>query len=225
MEDRLVLLELAHMGAMERFVDIRTSDLGSRIGSSQQSASIYLNRLASKQLIQRIRKKSGSSVRITEDGMELLLGLYGQLRSIFEKQRKIELKGRISKGLGEGAYYLSQRPYKEQLKELFELDPYEGTLNIELYKKDSPVLDLLRKGGGTKIEGFISQGRSFGSCICYPCEVNGINSVIMIPNRTLHVATLEVVSGVKLRDELDIEDGDEVTVSITYPCRRNMKDK
>ena len=217
MDDRLVLLELSHLGALERFVNITTMHFGELLGISQQSASIYLNRLESGNLIERVRKKDGSSIRITKDGMDLLLGLYGQLKSVFETSRRIDVKGHISRGLGEGAYYLSQGQYKKQLIEHFDMDPFEGTLNIELSKRDSPVLDLLRKGTGVKISGFRSQGRSFGSCICYPCTVNGKDGVIMIPNRTLHVGTLEIVSNVKLRDELDLQDGDDVIVSITFP--------
>jgi riboflavin kinase len=217
MDERLILLELSHIGALERFVDMTTKQLGDIMGTSQQSASIYLNRLEARDLIERIRKRDGSSVRITQEGMDLLLGLYGELRSVFETSRVIDVRGHVSRGLGEGAYYLSQKPYKEQLKERFGIDPFEGTLNIELARRDSPVLDLLRKGRGVKVAGFRSQGRSFGSCICYPCMVNGRDAVIMIPNRTLHSATLEVVSNVKLRDHLGLEDGDDVTVSITFP--------
>ncbi|MEA3558536.1 MAG: DUF120 domain-containing protein [Candidatus Thermoplasmatota archaeon] len=220
MDDRLVLLELSHLGALERFVNITTIDMGELLGVSQQSASIYLNHLESGNLIERVRKKDGSSIRITKEGMDLLLGLYGQLRSVFDSPRRIDVKGHLSRGLGEGAYYLSQYQYKEQLIEYFNIDPFEGTLNVELSKRNSPVLDLLRKGAGVKISGFQSQGRSFGSCICYPCTVNGKGGVIMIPNRTLHMETLEVVSNVKLRDELNLRDGDDVIVSITFPVAR-----
>ncbi len=218
MDDRLLLLELSQLGALEHFVDITTEKLGDLLGTSQQSASIYLNRLSSRRLIERIRKKNGSAVRITEKGMDSLLGLYGRLRSVFETSRTINVTGSISRGLGEGAYYLSQTPYQEQLKEKLHMKPYKGTLNVELSKRDLPVLDLLRKGGGVKIEGFQSQGRSFGSCLCYPCTINGVRAVIMIPNRTLHLGIIEVVSDVKLRDELELRDGDRVELSITFPA-------
>jgi CTP-dependent riboflavin kinase len=40
----------------------------------------------------------------------------------------------------------------------------------------------------------------------------------MVPNRTLHVSTLEIVSAVKLREELSLEDGDSVELRLTYPA-------
>lgn len=221
MDNREVLIELAHMGAMEKYINITTRKLGEVLGTSQQSASIYLQRLEDSGLVNRVRRNRGTSVTITKDGMELLMGLYNQLRSLFEVSRNIEVKGNISIGLGEGAYYLSQGRYLEQIKEKFGFEPFRGTLNIELTTKDAPILELLRKGPGIVIEGFRSGGRSFGTCLCYPCEVNGSGGVVMVPDRTVHVSTIEVISEVKVRDHLCLKDGDEVTVSITYPAHEN----
>ncbi|MFW3145438.1 MAG: DUF120 domain-containing protein [Thermoplasmatota archaeon] len=217
MDDRLILLKLSQLGAIERFIDLTTDKLGVILETSQQSASLYLKRLESRGFIERIRKRNGSAVRITREGLEQLLGLYGQLKAIFDTSREIRVRGTITKGLGEGAYYLSQKRYKDQLKHYFDMEPFEGTLNIKLSIRDSPVLDLLKKGTGIKIEGFVSDGRSFGSCICYPCRINNVKGAIMIPNRTLHVGTLEVVSDKRLRDELGLKDGDQVEISITFP--------
>ncbi len=220
MDERILLLKLARMGAMEHYITITTSSLGEEIGTSQQSASIYLKKLSSKGLVERSLKRAGTSLRITNDGVELLMGMYNELGSLFGTGREIEAVGKISCGLGEGAYYLSQQGYIDQIKEQFHIDPFPGTLNILLSRPYVPLLDLLRKGPGIKVEGFRSGERTFGACLCYPCSVNEIKSVVMVPNRTLHNDTIEVVSDVKLRDELMLEDGDRVTVSITYPARK-----
>lgn len=218
MDNKEVIIKLAQMGALERYINLTTRELGSILGTSQQSASLYLQKLEEQGYINRIRRNKGTSVTITKEGMDLLMGLYSQLRSLFETSREIEVKGSISVGLGEGAYYLSQQQYIDQIREKFGFEPFRGTLNIQLSSKDAPILELLKKGPGVIVKGFTSGGRSFGTCMCYPCKVNESGGVIMVPNRTVHIATIEVVSEVKIRDVLKLTDGDEVIVSITYPA-------
>jgi riboflavin kinase len=220
MDDDIILLKLARMGAMERYVTLTTKRIGELIDSSQQSASIYIRRLEEKGLIDRTQKKAGSSIRITSEGLERMKSLYQEFRGLFDEEREIVVHGTINTGLGEGAYYLSQEGYINQLKDLFSMNPFPGTLNVKLSRKDSPLVDLLRRGPGIEINGFRSGERSFGSCLCYPCKVNGTGAVVMVPNRTLHVGTLEIISDSNLRDELSLQDGDTVELSVKYPSGR-----
>lgn len=217
MERRILLLKLAQMGAMEHYITITTRGLGEELKISQQSASLYLKNLESEDMIERRMRRSGSSIRITKSGVDLLMSLFNDLKGLFEDEREIEVKGIISEGLGEGAYYLSQKGYVDQLRELFSFEPYPGTLNIELSAIDAPLLDLLRRGPGIEVKGFSSGKRTFGSCLCYPCTVNGKNGVIMVPKRTLHVNTLEIISDEKLRDILSLENKDEILLRVNYP--------
>jgi len=221
MESSDILLKLAQLGALERYVNLTTRELGELLGTSQQSASLYLQNLEKEGLIKRVRRNRGTSVTITNEGLEALKNLYGMLRSILETSRVVDVKGSVSRGLGEGAYYLSQRQYIDQIRDLFGFEPFNGTLNIKLNPKDSPILDLLKQGPGIIVEGFVSGGRSFGTCICYPCSIGGKNGVIMVPNRTVHTSTIEIVSDVKFRDELGLSDGDQVDIRITYPAYRD----
>jgi riboflavin kinase len=218
LDQKEVLIKIAQMGALERYINLTTRELGTILGTSQQSASLYLQKLEADGYIKRIRRNRGTSVTITREGMDLLMGIFNQLRSIFETSREIKIKGHITVGLGEGAYYLSQKQYIDQIREKFGFEPFQGTLNIGLRPKDTPILELLRKGPGIIVEGFTSGGRSFGTCICYPCIVNGSGGVIMVPKRTVHTDIIEMISQVKIRDHLGLNDGDEVDVTITYPA-------
>lgn len=213
----MLLLRLAKKGAMEHFITLTTQGLGEELGMSQQSASLYLLDLEKGQYIERSQKRTGSRIRITKEGVDILMTLYREMKPLFEPGRWIEVKGTISAGLGEGAYYLSQEGYIDQLKERFDLKPFPGTLNILLSENDSPMMELLRRGPGIEVEGFRSGERTFGSCLCYPCRVNGENGVIMVPNRTLHQNTLEIISEKKMRDVLNLEDGENVHLEIEYP--------
>jgi riboflavin kinase len=218
MDRNELLIKLSQMGALERYVLLTTRELGEIIGVSQQSASLYLQRLEEEGLVQRVRRKRGTALRITKEGLDQLTGLYGQLRSLFETSRDISVRGAISTGLGEGAYYLSQEGYTKQIGEKFGMEPFRGTLNVVLTQRDAPVIDLLRRGPGIQLEGFSSGGRSFGSCLCYPCKVNGIDAVVMVPNRTVHTSIIEIVASARLRETLSLNDGDEVDIAITYPA-------
>jgi CTP-dependent riboflavin kinase len=40
----------------------------------------------------------------------------------------------------------------------------------------------------------------------------------MVPKRTVHTDIIEMISQVKIRDHLGLNDGDEVDVTITYPA-------
>ncbi|MBN1390841.1 MAG: DUF120 domain-containing protein [Candidatus Thermoplasmatota archaeon] len=213
-----VLLKLAQLGAIERYINLTTRELGELLGTSQQSASLYLQRLEKEGCIHRVRRNSGTSITITKEGLETIQGLHGLLRSIFETSRTIMVKGNVSRGLGEGAYYMSQKQYVQQIKGHFGFEPFGGTLNIVISPRDAPVLELLKKGPGIIVDGFNTQGRTFGTCLCYPCTVNGEKGVIMVPRRSVHVSTIEVVSEVKFRDRLRLGDGDQVEVMITYPA-------
>lgn len=217
MDEGMLLLRLARIGALERYITLTTREFGEELGMSQQAASLYLKTLENRNLIERTKTRSGSRMRITPKGLELLQGLYEELRSILGVRRSVDVIGIVYTGLGEGGYYLSQKGYREQIKEIFGVDPFPGTLNIRLSRPDLPLLDLLRRGPGILIKGFISGDRTFGPCLCYSCEIEGEKGVIMVPRRTLHNDTVEVVSDRKLREVLLLDDGDEVHMRVNYP--------
>ncbi|MDG6225320.1 MAG: DUF120 domain-containing protein [Candidatus Thermoplasmatota archaeon] len=215
-EPARLLMGLAKKGGLEKYIDITTGDLSKDLGCSQQTASIYLVRLTSEGYIDRIMKSSGSRLRMTEKGLDLLMRMYADLHSMFGKERMIKIKGQVASGLGEGAYYLSQKGYIDQIKEKLGFDPYPGTFNVLLSQQDSPVIELLRRGAGIDIGSFTNGDRTFGGCICYKCLIEGHPGAVMIPARTIHKNTLEIISDVRLRSL--IEEGNAgVEIDIDYP--------
>lgn len=209
-------MDLAKRGAMERYIDITTRELSKDIGCSQQTVSLYLVRLSSEGYIDRIMRSSGSRLRITERGLDLLFGMYTGLHSMFGRQRTIRMSGHAADGLGEGAYYLSQEGYIKQVEEKLGFHPYPGTFNVLLSQQDSPVLELLRRGPGIDIGSFTNGDRTFGSCICYRCRIDGHPGAVMIPIRTIHKNTLEIISHMRLRDSI-ADDASKVEIDVDYP--------
>jgi riboflavin kinase len=216
-DPRSLLVELARRGALEHQLDISTGSISSFIGCSQQTASLYMIKLATDGYIERTMKRYGSKVRITEKGLDLLYGTYLSLFDFFGRSRSIDLVCKVGSGLGEGAYYLAQQGYIDQVKVKLGFHPFPGTLNLELMPQDSPVIDLLRKGPGIEIVSFASDGRTFGRCLCYECRIRDRSGAVMVPFRTIHKRTLEIISDVRLRDIMDLKDGESVKIQIIYP--------
>jgi riboflavin kinase len=68
------------------------------------------------------------------------------------------------------------------------------------------------------IQGFNDGERSFGGGKCYPIEIDGIKSAIIIPDRTHYPADLlEIIAPLKLREALKLNDGDEVKIVVKNP--------
>jgi riboflavin kinase len=70
------------------------------------------------------------------------------------------------------------------------------------------------------IEGWEDDERTYGPAYCYPASVTAGDSVyepahVIAPERTHHDEDqLEVIAPEKLRDELDLDDGDELTIHV-----------
>jgi riboflavin kinase, archaea type len=116
------------------------------------------------------------------------------------------MRGKISAGLGQGQYFISRDGYSRQFLHHLGFVPFPGTLNV--------LLEAPFPAGqhAIKIEGFQEEGRSFGECKCYRIRLNGIEAVVVRPERSCYPAELiEVIAPVKLR-ALGLEDGDPVEV-------------
>jgi len=74
-------------------------------------------------------------------------------------------------------------------------------------------LDLLP---GVKIEGFDENDRAFGSVRCFKAVINEeINGAAILISRTHYsFSTLEVISAINLRKQLNLQNGDNITVRI-----------
>ena len=118
--------------------------------------------------------------------------------------------GRVFTGLGEGAKYV--KLYSKALRELLSCDPYPGTLNIALYPPYTKVLhDLFRR-----FSVLIEPPRSgLGIVRALRCRILGVPCLALFPERSVYgLSAVEVVSCVKLRDYLSLEDGECVCVEI-----------
>jgi riboflavin kinase len=125
-------------------------------------------------------------------------------------KRPAPIKGRVASGRGEGQRYISMEGYRSQLRKLLGFDPFPGTLNLWL---EAPL--SLSEEEAILIEGFISAGRSYGSCRCYPCRVGGLSCAIIRPDRSTYpLSLIEIIAPVRLREWMKLQDGDDVEVAV-----------
>jgi len=123
----------------------------------------------------------------------------------------IKLKGKVFSGIGEGEFYMSQEGYIKQFEKLFGFTPFPGTLNVRADMNE--IKQFIKTGKSILIEGFSANGRSFGKLIGFRVHINNVSCVLIIPERTQHNSdVIELVSEVKLRKALNLNDGDVVTI-------------
>ena len=208
------LKQLALLGALEDAVELSSGDFASLVELSQQSASRRLIELSDAGLVTREMGVRKQRIRITEEGATVLRAEHLVYRRLFEHQDRIVIAGTVRPGLGEGRYYLSRPGYVRQFEEKLGWAPYPGTLNLELGGPEANKLRLLRRNPVHLIEGFQAEGRSFGAVTCHPASVHGQPCAAILPHRTHHTTTLEVIAPVRLRDALPAQDGARLEVIV-----------
>jgi riboflavin kinase len=212
------LLELYVMGAARRPVVVSSGSLGESLGLSQQAVSKHLVVLESEGLI--VRKKSGRrvAVTVTPKGSDLVVSLYSRLRAAVEGSREITFHGKVTTGLGEGAYYVSLPGYRRQFRRILGFDPYPGTLNLVLRQDEVEMKRQLKFTPGLEIEGFRDEKRTYGPVKCFAAKIEGRHdAAVLLIERTHHSdSVLEMIAPQNLRRTLGLSDGTEVSVTV-YP--------
>ena len=156
----------------------------------------------------------------------------------------MQLDGIVSSGLGRAHVFMSQPHYQDQFRTILGTTAWPGTLNVKvegdhlikyiaLRKKAGidtlDAKDTARKDAGNidvssvesiRVRGFLRDGVSFGGATAFQATVahgeNTIPCAILIPDLTRHVDVVEVISGPFLRERLEIEDGSEVSLTLTF---------
>jgi len=195
-------------------VSSSTQAIPRELGLSQQTASRRILDLLDKGLIQRELGARRQMIRLSDDGMKALQAEYADYVSIFEVRDRVTLRGTIVSGLGEGRYYIEQNGYREQFRQMLDMDPYVGTLNIRLSGEDRGKVQLLRRATGIPLRGFTQGTRTFGAVKAFHALMGDIRCAIVMPQRSHHMDTIEVISEHQLRALLDVNDGDVVELQV-----------
>ena len=215
MDEIKYLKTLALLGCDQKPVKISAKELEVKLTASDKTISRNLKLMEEKQLIERDVGSFGQIIKIKPSGMKLLMKEFADYKKIFHVKEHLEMEGVIVSGLGEGQYYISIDGYMSQFQEKLGFTPFLGTLNVKIKEH---CFDLRKKMEGFPyivINGFSDGNRTYGASDCYFAKINEIQCCIIVPERT-HYETdlLEIIAPVKMREKLNLKDGDEVTVIV-----------
>lgn len=126
------------------------------------------------------------------------------------------LEGKVIRGFGEGAKYVSKPVYNLLLTELLDEQPYPGTLNVETgvsYKK------IVKECPPSHVKSVLIDGVERGGFFYWFGDVlqkdKRVMALILRPFLSRHMETvLEIVSGMNLRKELGLDDGASVMIKL-----------
>ena len=129
-------------------------------------------------------------------------------------KNSIVITGIITEGLKESSFFTDIPWVKEQFITKLGIDPYPGTLNLDIADpKDAEKLKELKKQKGIEI---IPSEEGFCPAKCFPVSVAGkIKGAIVIPKVPDYPESkLEIISSHKIREVLSLKVGDTVPIQI-----------
>jgi riboflavin kinase len=215
------LKQLALTGALEHEVSVTSSQLSDQLEMSNQTVSRRLQRLEDAGMITRQVRHDGQWAFITNEGEQLLQKEHEEYKDLFNDEYEVDLEGVVSEGVGEGKHYISLSGYVEQFRNRLGYEPFPGTLNIELEEEAVLKRVRLENADSVEIDAWEEGERTYGSAVCHRATLETRAGQryepahVLVPKRTHHQDnTLEIISEEKLRDVLDLDDEDPVTVRV-----------
>lgn len=209
------LKRIAILGGAQGYTSLSTRELGRDLSVSQQAASQRILELIELGLVSRDLATRRQRVRLTAKGLDVLRREYADLQRIFEIRETLTIAGTVASGLGEGAFYMRQRGYKEQFHRKLYFEPYEGTLNVRVQGDDLSKLQILHGERGIVIDEFRAVGRTFGGAKCFLATLRDVECAVIMPLRSHHTDVVEVISEQYLRGVLSLKDEDGIDLVVT----------
>ncbi len=213
-----LLIELGRRGCLYTPVRISRTELAKSLGVSAWKLRRLLELAVEEGYLLTNRVGNSTYYKLSARGRRLLEAVYRDLRSLFE-DKTVVLKGVVTKGLGEGAVYMSIPEYRARFAEILGYEPFAGTLNVKLHDEYVPARKALRDMQGYRIEGFTLNGRRYGGVTVYRAVIRGrdksANCALLDLEVTRHGDdVVELIAPVRLRDELGLKDGDPVEIYV-----------
>ncbi|MEA2104109.1 MAG: DUF120 domain-containing protein [Candidatus Cloacimonadota bacterium] len=176
-------------------IETSTTNLAELFEISQQSVSRVLIELEKRNFIKRTSSTKGIRIEFKQQSIKLLKKTYDLLDNFFGD---FSLQGIIKQGIGEGKFYITHPEYKKRIKTFLRINPFPGTLNLEVNINLIRAMKELFKP--IIIAGFETEDRSFGSLSCYECLIDKkMEAWIIFAERTTHPENIiELISENKI---------------------------
>ena len=208
------LRKIALLGGVDDYIAVSSRELGDALEMSQQSASKRILELLEQKLIIRDLGARKQRIKLTDKGLDELKKEYNEYRRIFELDDHIVLHGKVANGMGEGGYYICQPQYMQQFERILGFKPFEGTFNMRIDKDDMGKLDIIKGSSGYLVNGFVSEGRSFGNVIVYKAKIRNIDCAVVVPERSHYREIIEIICQYHLRRTLSLSEGDSIELRV-----------
>jgi len=124
-----------------------------------------------------------------------------------------KLTGRIVKGVRKASFFTELDWVQDQCVAKLGFKPYPGTLNLRI-EKGLSVLDQLQKEACHEL---IPPTKEFCTAKIYPVIIGNESGAILIPDEDVRVhgsAIVEIISPNRIKDALNVDDGDSLIVVI-----------
>jgi riboflavin kinase len=125
----------------------------------------------------------------------------------------VEIEGKVFSGMNVAEEYLKMKQYQRKIKDITGFKPFPGTLNLRSSKEE--VKDTLDQVDSVRISSFSFEGEEYSGIDVYPATVQGYNAAVLRMDVTDYgPEVVEIVAKDKLRETLDIQDGDKVKIDV-----------
>ena len=123
-----------------------------------------------------------------------------------------QVKGVIASGLGEAAFFTGLDWVKQQCREKLGFEPYPGTLNLKVGSEDLMLMSSLVEEEGVRL---VPPTANFCEAACLKVSIGTVEAAAILPHvDDYHENTIEIIAPVKVKERLNLEDGDTVVVTI-----------
>ena len=131
------------------------------------------------------------------------------------------ITGKIVSGVKQGAFFTQLDWVQEQCLEKLGFEPYPGTLNLEIAEEKLSIVDALLQRNGIDL---IPPNSNFCSGQAVAVSVGGNPAAIVLPAEEVRIHAknvIEIISHLKLKDALNVDDGDCVTLKLEAPVEKD----
>ena len=128
-----------------------------------------------------------------------------------------EISGRVVTGAGKAAQFTQLDWVQEQCYSKLGFRPYPGTLNVEVAEESLPVVEVLRREEGIRL---VPPDPEYCAAKVLPLSVGTVSGALIVPEASVNIhgrKIIEVLAPVRLKDALDLNEGEKVTLEIMRP--------
>ena len=133
----------------------------------------------------------------------------------------IRFEGRVASGVGEGAFFSSLDWLHRQLQAGFGWVPVPGTFNVQIAEADVARFQQLQQFSAFAV---VPPDPKFCPAKCFPVRIGAAAGLLVVPQvANYRRDVLEILAPVRLRDALQVADGDRVEVRIEVPEQSSLR--